>query len=144
MPVISDRTLLRPSLNKLQRWQRISAEAAEQSERLIVPNIYDPISWVKWLNQERDSCRCLCTTRYTTRSLLSVCLSANVKNVVVAVGPEGGWTETEVEEAIVAGYQSVALGTGILRAVTAAVAAVSILRSGFAFASIEPHLHTQP
>ena len=143
VPVISDRTLLRPSLNKLQRWRRISAEAAEQSERLVVPKIYDPISLVKWLNERADTCRYLCTARYTKRHLLSVCLSANTKDIVVAVGPEGGWTGSEIEKAIAVGYQSVTLGTGVLRAVTAAVAAVSVLRSGFEFASIEPHLHTQ-
>ncbi|NJP12595.1 MAG: 16S rRNA (uracil(1498)-N(3))-methyltransferase, partial [Leptolyngbyaceae cyanobacterium RU_5_1] len=42
-PVISDRTLLNPSPPKLERWQRIAQEAAEQSERQIVPTLLPPI-----------------------------------------------------------------------------------------------------
>jgi len=45
VPMISDRTLLHPSLPKLQRWRRIAQEATEQSERQIVPRILDPLEW---------------------------------------------------------------------------------------------------
>ncbi len=47
--------------------------------------------------------------------------------IVVAVGPEGGWTETEVAQAIAAGFEPVSLGGPILRAVTATIAAVCLV-----------------
>ncbi|MEL6383170.1 MAG: 16S rRNA (uracil(1498)-N(3))-methyltransferase [Cyanobacteria bacterium J06626_18] len=143
VPLISDRTLLRPSPNKLQRWRRIAAEAAEQSERLTVPKVYDPIVLPQWLTQRTEKGRYFCVARYIAPSLLSVCLGAGHKATVIAVGPEGGWTESEIETAISADYQLVTLGMGVLRAVTASVAAVSILRSGFEFASIGPHTPRQ-
>ncbi|MEO0987575.1 MAG: 16S rRNA (uracil(1498)-N(3))-methyltransferase [Cyanobacteria bacterium J06639_14] len=143
VPIISDRTLLRPSPSKLQRWRRIAAEAAEQSERLIVPKIYDPIVWSKWLVYEPGSYRCFCVARYTAVPLLSICFSADRERIVVAIGPEGGWTTSEIRDATSVGYQPVTLGMGILRAVTASVAAISILQSGFEFASIEPQTNTK-
>jgi 16S rRNA (uracil1498-N3)-methyltransferase len=45
VPVTSDRTLLKPSTQKVDRWRRIAAEAAEQSERQIVPTVYEPLSF---------------------------------------------------------------------------------------------------
>lgn len=143
VPLISDRTLLRPSANKLQRWRRIAAEAAEQSERLTVPKVYDPIVLPQWLSQKTEKGRYFCVARYIAPSLLSVCLCAGHKATVIAVGPEGGWTESEIETAISADYQLVTLGMGVLRAVTASVAAVSVLRSGFEFANIGPHTPRQ-
>jgi 16S rRNA (uracil1498-N3)-methyltransferase len=50
-----------------------------------------------------------------------------LRPLVVATGPEGGWTAREVERAIAAGYRSVSLGKRILRAVTAPGAAVAII-----------------
>ncbi|MBE7384109.1 MAG: 16S rRNA (uracil(1498)-N(3))-methyltransferase [Leptolyngbya sp. SIO1E4] len=139
VPIISDRTLLRPRLNKLQRWQRIAAEAAEQSERLTVPDLREPISWPEWLAEETNSHRYLCVARHATPSLLTICLSTDIERVVVAIGPEGGWTDAEIEQAIAAGYQPVTLGRRILRAVTAAVAALTILQARFEFASMDPY-----
>lgn len=49
VPIVSDRTLLRPSSQKLQRWQRIATEAAEQCERPTVPQILPPHPWLNWL-----------------------------------------------------------------------------------------------
>ena len=45
IPVISKRTVLKPSPQKVERWRKIAREAAEQSERLIIPNIFDPVSF---------------------------------------------------------------------------------------------------
>ena len=143
VPIISDRTLLRPSPNKLQRWRRIATEAAEQSERLTVPKVYDPIVLPQWLKQNVDGDRFFCVARYTVPSLLSVCLTAGHKKTLIAVGPEGGWTKSEVEAAMLAGCQLVSLGVGVLRSVTASVVAVSILRSGFDFANMVPHTPRQ-
>ncbi|MDB9337574.1 RsmE family RNA methyltransferase, partial [Nodularia spumigena] len=44
-PLLSDRTLLNPSPQKLERWRRIATEAAEQSERAFVPTILEPVSF---------------------------------------------------------------------------------------------------
>ncbi|XHX76213.1 MAG: 16S rRNA (uracil(1498)-N(3))-methyltransferase [Stenomitos frigidus ULC029] len=136
LPVISDRTLLNPSPQKLDRWQRIASEAAEQSERLCVPHITAPIPFTAHLQEassQTDSRlqKYLCVARGSTPHLLN-CLQAStldalLPQVTIAIGPEGGWTEAEVAAAIDAGYQPVSLGSRILRAVTAPLVALSLI-----------------
>lgn len=134
MPVMSDRTLLNPSPQKLERWQRIASEAAEQSERLCVPVIAAPIPFTDYLQQNRQpsgSQQYLCVARGTAPHLLD-CLQASaaapsLPQIMIVIGPEGGWTDAEITAAIAAGYQPVSLGTRILRAVTAPLVALSLI-----------------
>lgn len=140
-PIISDRTLLKPSSQKLERWQRIAQEAAEQSERQLIPPVSAPVAFESYLqtpNQQQQMPNLqqyLCVARGTAPHLLN-CLRHSFKQVLhpletvqirVAIGPEGGWTEQEVEQAIAVGYQPVSLGQRILRSVTAPLVALAII-----------------
>ncbi|MBW4473714.1 MAG: 16S rRNA (uracil(1498)-N(3))-methyltransferase [Stenomitos rutilans HA7619-LM2] len=140
LPVLSDRTLLHPSPQKLERWQRIANEAAEQSERLCVPRIATPVPFVEHLQPEQQSAtrvkKYLCAARGKAPHLLeclqSDCLSLagatpSLTSITIAIGPEGGWTDAEVEQAIAASYQPVSLGSRVLRAVTAPLVALSLI-----------------
>ncbi|MGD1858914.1 MAG: 16S rRNA (uracil(1498)-N(3))-methyltransferase [Leptolyngbyaceae cyanobacterium] len=138
VPILSDRTLPKPSINKLERWRRIAAEAGEQSERLIVPTIQEPLAWASWLARQSQDYRLICVARQSAPTLLSLCCSSQFAAVEVAIGPEGGWTESEFEHAIAHGYQPVTLGSTILRAVTAPVVALALLQAGIEFATINP------
>lgn len=142
VPIVSDRTLPRPSAHKLQRWRRIAAEAGEQSERLTVPLIREPLAWSNWLARESQDFRLICVARQTVPPLLSVCLMSHFTHIEVAIGPEGGWTESEITAAIARGYQPVTLGASILRAVTASVTAIGLLRAGIEFATIDQSIDT--
>ncbi|TFI54227.1 16S rRNA (uracil(1498)-N(3))-methyltransferase [Mastigocladus laminosus UU774] len=133
-PVVSDRTLLNPSPQKLERWRRIAKEAAEQSERTTVPTILEPVSFAKSLSFVTNQ-KYICEARGDYPHLLS-CLQnqengesdlSSQKTIVIATGAEGGWTEAEVESAIQAGFQPVSLGKRILRAVTAPIVALSLV-----------------
>lgn len=127
-PVISDRTLVRPSDQKLERWQRIAKEATEQCERLIIPEISPPLTWANALTLWSENTRFLCVTRLSAPHLLA-CLQSNLPpSITVAIGPEGGWTDAEVEAAVTAGFQPVSLGPNILRAVTAPMVALSLIK----------------
>ncbi|MBW4523995.1 MAG: 16S rRNA (uracil(1498)-N(3))-methyltransferase [Phormidium tanganyikae FI6-MK23] len=123
-PVISDRTLLNPSGNKLDRWRRIAQEAAEQSERQIVPTILEPMPFKTALEQLQADSRYICAERSSSQHLIN-CDFGN--SVIVAIGCEGGWTTQEIESAIKQNYQPVTLGKRILRAVTAPIAAASLI-----------------
>ncbi len=125
-PVLSQRTILKPSDNKLDRWQRIAQEAAEQSERLWVPQIHAPIGLEAALTHFGPGY--ICTARGNPRSLAR-CLAADLseQTLAIAIGPEGGWTPAEVDLAQELGYQPVSLGAGILRAVTAPLAVLAIV-----------------
>jgi 16S rRNA (uracil1498-N3)-methyltransferase len=132
-PVLSDRTLLHPSPQKLERWRRIAAEAAEQSERSFVPTILEPVAFNKGLSFA-NSQQYICVARGEFPHLKD-CLQhkqqmTNDKGqmtIVIATGPEGGWTTEEVENAIATGFQPVSLGRRILRAVTAPIVALSLI-----------------
>jgi 16S rRNA (uracil1498-N3)-methyltransferase len=131
MPVVSDRTLPKPNVQKLERWRRIAQEAAEQSERQIVPTILTPVPFRTGLSGGKQSHQYICVARGSYPHLLS-CLPTTIPDadsgsIIIATGPEGGWTASEVEEAITAGFQPVSLGRRILRAVTAPVVALSVI-----------------
>lgn len=131
IPLLSDRTILKPSPQKLERWRRIAQEAAEQSERQIVPTLYEPISWpevIENLSQNSShSLRLIGVTRQDATPLFSRLQDSTIPSLEIAIGPEGGWTDTEVETALSAGFKPITLGKRILRAVTAPVAAISII-----------------
>jgi 16S rRNA (uracil1498-N3)-methyltransferase len=132
IPVVSDRTLLQPSPQKLERWQRIAQEAAEQSERQVVPEILSPQSWTAALltwNATHSICY-ICEARGAHPHLLT-CLDESCHaphlSIVIATGAEGGWTEAEIAGAIASGYQPVSLGKRIFRAVTAPLVALTLV-----------------
>ena len=147
-PVLSDRTLLHPSPQKLERWRRIAAEAAEQSERSFVPTILEPVTFNTGLSlvtshtlregevpmSFANSQQYICEARGEFPHLKD-CLQhqgqrtndIGQKTIVIATGPEGGWTTQEIENAIAFGFRPVSLGRRILRAVTAPVVALSLI-----------------
>lgn len=145
VPLNSDRTLLNPSPHKLERWRRLTHEAAEQSERQFVPTLLNPIDFSASLQlpEISNAHRYICVARGDAPHLLSCLLERGLKlktsspsnpqppSVVIATGPEGGWTATEVELAKAAGFQPVSLGRRILRAVTAPIIALSLVTSVF-------------
>ncbi|OUL37343.1 16S rRNA (uracil(1498)-N(3))-methyltransferase [Nostoc sp. T09] len=125
-PVLSDRTLLQPSPQKLERWRRIAAEAAEQSERAFVPTILEPVAFSSSLSFE-NSQQYICEARGNLPHIKNCLQHQGQGTIVIATGPEGGWTQQEIESAIAAGFQAVSLGRRILRAVTAPVVALSLV-----------------
>ena len=139
VPLKSERTLLNPSPQKLERWRRLTQEAAEQSERQFVPIILDPVDLAAslQLTDTLDSYRYICVARGDVPHLLTCLLKQDrespASSVVIATGPEGGWTAIEVEQAIAAGFQPVSLGHRILRAVTAPIVALSLVASSFEY-----------
>lgn len=127
IPVISDRTILKPSPHKVQRWRKIATEAAEQSERQIVPHISEPVKFaVAIADSDSVGDKYICVARGKPPTLWD-CLDSPAPEIIIATGCEGGWTEAEVEQAIDCGFQPVSLGRRILRAVTAPITATSLI-----------------
>lgn len=142
VPILSDRTLLRPSGNKLDRWRRIAVEAAEQSEHPYVPTVDAPVPWLNWVQQQpSDALRWLCVTRQQCPHILAQGQQDwPFQTLTLAIGPEGGWADSEVAAASSAGYHPVSLGPAILRAVTAPIAAIALVQGIPQFARIDPSL----
>jgi 16S rRNA (uracil1498-N3)-methyltransferase len=131
IPIISDRTLLKPSGAKIERWTRIAKEAAEQSERKIIPTILEPQPFKTAIIEQNnpESQQLICVARGNNPHLLTYLQQQPQKKIIVITGPEGGWTDQEIQQAIAANFQPVSLGKTILRAITAPIM-VSALVNG--------------
>jgi 16S rRNA (uracil1498-N3)-methyltransferase len=131
-PVLSDRSLLNPSPQKLERWQRIASESAEQSERAVIPTILEPVAFKTAINENTASHSYICEARGDYPHLKQVINNTNTaKEIIIAIGPEGGWTDQELEIAVESGFVAISLGCRILRAVTAPIVAISLIAANF-------------
>jgi len=112
------------------RWERIALEAAQQSERWTVPAITEPITLSKVAAANPSADKFILAERSTETSLTTVTLPAGAdQTVLLSIGPEGGWDEDELRLTREQGYSALSLGSRILRAETAAIAALSIVQS---------------
>jgi 16S rRNA (uracil1498-N3)-methyltransferase len=132
VPVISSRSLIqdpREVENKFERWQRILQEASEQSHRGRVPVLEKPLNYSTAVKQASSSNAC-CLIPWeeeTSLSLREAMRHNTSDNVILLVGPEGGFSKAEVDLACQHGFHSVTLGKRILRMETAAVVASALV-----------------
>jgi len=132
VPVIARRTdshLAAASLKRADRWQRIVRQASEQSRRAAPPEVAPPTK-LSDLADRSDALR-IVLAESERQTLLHDVLNteAAYQRVILAIGPEGGWTEGELKFFQDAGWVSVSLGSTILRAETAAIAATAVVAS---------------
>lgn len=132
IPVIARRTgahLASAALKRTERWRRIVVQAAEQSRRTAPPEVADPMKLQDAAGLSGDL-RVVLSEAEQEMSLKDVlAANQNVSDVLLAIGPEGGWAEDELDLLKKGGWISVSLGPTILRAETAAIAAVAITTS---------------
>jgi len=113
--------------DKLQRWRRIALAAAKQSGRTVVPEVAVPCSWPEVIASAQQ-----CAARLILDPARRERLGCNPpipsldsKEVLVAIGPEGGFSQEETAQAEAAGFRPVTLGARILRSETAGIVAVA-------------------
>lgn len=132
VPVISRRTdahLAAASAKRVERWQRIARQAAEQSRRAVPPEIAPPLKLSDALNFPHALRIVLAESEGQTLLREVVKPQSADGGIVLAVGPEGGWTEDELQSFQQAGWIATSLGNTILRTETAAIAAVALVVS---------------
>ena len=132
VPLISRRTeshLAAAAGKRVERWQRVAHQAAEQSRRAAPPEIAAPLKLSEALKLNRGLRMVLAESEESTllRDVLKP--GARPDEITLAVGPEGGWTEDELQAFGQAGWTPASLGQTILRAETAAIAATAIVVS---------------
>ncbi len=133
-PLITHRSAVRPEPDRASaqrdRWQRIAREAAQQSEQWTIPSIHVPLSLEHWLRPTPLRGQGLVLQeRAGAPSLPDVRWASIPTDITVVVGPEGGWEAQELKALEQRGYQGASLGAPILRAETAALAAISIVQA---------------
>lgn len=130
-PVISERCVVRLSGERAEkrvaRWQEIVVSACEQSGRNIVPKVLPLVTYAQALQQLPQETAKLLMSLNRAQKLSDVRPQSG--KVVFMVGPEGGWTEKEEQQAFDAGFQSVTLGKRVLRTETASLAAIAAMQT---------------
>ncbi|HZQ23216.1 MAG TPA: RsmE family RNA methyltransferase [Terriglobales bacterium] len=122
---LSDRHLAAAAVKRVERWRRIAREAAEQSRRANAPEISLPVSLREGIDQKAEN-RILLSEIERDKFLKQVLEQRSRGSLLLAVGPEGGWTAEENGAFLRAGWTSASVGRTILRAETAAIAAVAV------------------
>ena len=132
VPVLSQKCVARWNLSKPERWHQIIKEAAEQSQRGVLPTLHKPVrfidackraganSFVAWEEERETSIRELLTKKLKSSHI-------NKSAINIFIGPEGGFTSQEIEKARDIGVTSFSLGKRVLRAETAGLVAASII-----------------
>jgi len=127
----SERGLMQAAAKRRSRWEKIAHESSQQARRARLPLIEEAVSFreaagvgadVRLILDESSSVaigKCLPETRTVT------------DRIALLLGPEGGWTDEERAQAHTAGWLSCSLGSTVLRAETAAVAGVSVVRAAW-------------
>jgi 16S rRNA (uracil1498-N3)-methyltransferase len=129
VPVIAGRTdahLAAASAKRVERWRRIALQAAEQSRRAVPSEIAAPIKLRDGANLFSATLRIVLAETEEQSSLREVLASPPGAEIMLAIGPEGGWTDDELRLFHASGWISASLGPTILRAETAAIAATAI------------------
>jgi 16S rRNA (uracil1498-N3)-methyltransferase len=129
VPVIANRTephLAAAASKRKERWERIALQASEQSRRLVPPEISAPMK-LKEIIERRGTLR-IVLSEVEQEVMLKEALESNpsTEDVLLALGPEGGWTQAELDLFEKAGWIPASLGNTILRAETAAIAALAV------------------
>ena len=125
----SEKALLAAADKRAQRWQKILAESAQQSRRLRVPDLRDAMPPAQaFQSQPAGALKLILSERSEAPPLRQAIEAAPVqKSTVLAIGPEGGWTDAEFAAAQSAAFHEASLGKLILRTETAVAAALASL-----------------
>ncbi len=131
-PILARRTekhLAQASAKRVERWRRIVLEASKQSRRSSIPEIADPTPLKTALATEASTIHILLSEVEQATPLRQALETHPTDSVALAIGPEGGWTPEELQLFHEHAWHSVTLGPRILRAETAAIAAVAVASS---------------
>jgi 16S rRNA (uracil1498-N3)-methyltransferase len=137
-PVIARRTekhLAQAAEKRAERWRRIAHEAAQQARRCDVPLIHDPGPLAAWVRAASGATRIVLAEQERTTTLRNLIEEAvksareEMPALEIAIGPEGGWAPSEEALFDANGWRAASLGPRILRAETAAIAALAVVAS---------------
>ncbi|MDP4091863.1 MAG: 16S rRNA (uracil(1498)-N(3))-methyltransferase [Bacillota bacterium] len=132
VPVITERTVVKlgnkPDIDKkVSRWQKISLEAAKQCNRGIIPHIDEPVIFKEALLKAQENDLNIIPFEKENITPLRKSLIPDCRKISFFIGPEGGFSDKEIEDAVNKNVIPVTLGPRILRTETAGIVVLSIL-----------------
>jgi 16S rRNA (uracil1498-N3)-methyltransferase len=128
IPLVTERAIVHPREAKLVRLRKTVVEASKQSGRSRLMVLESPRPWSEVRGSHANGVRLLATPQGKPRKLWPRLVFG--QELIVAVGPEGGFSPAEERMALEAGWVAIRLGEHILRIETAGVAAAAILLAG--------------
>jgi 16S rRNA (uracil1498-N3)-methyltransferase len=137
IPVMTERSVVKISAEKesgrIDRWRKIAKEAAEQSGRTMIPLIEGIKNLDDVLAQKDDFDGRILLWEMEKEMTLKKFLQKNrgIKNLLVLIGPEGGFSRKEADLAKKNGFATVSIGNRILRTETASLAVLSMINYEF-------------
>lgn len=134
----SEKGLIAAAGKRAERWKRILAESAQQARCLRIPDLRDAAKPRDAFRRSNDPLKILLSERNRAKPLREILEPARLEGrkedaarVVMAIGPEGGWTDEELAAAGASGFVEAAIGTHILRTETAVCAAMAAAQYAF-------------
>jgi 16S rRNA (uracil1498-N3)-methyltransferase len=127
VPVIAQRTehhLAKAASKRVERWRKLAREAAQQARRVAPPEIADPAVLKNAIAEEQG--HRIVLSESEDRTSLKSLLAGGEPPLALALGPEGGWSNAELRTFNDNAWAAASLGRTILRAETAAIAAVAV------------------
>lgn len=126
-PVISSRTIVRGT-EKYKRWLRIAKESVRQCGRTVIPIIHEPILFKEFFKTQDERFKGFIFYEDSKRGLKEILPAERATSVYCIMGPEGGFSQDEINMAVSKGFIPAGLGSRILRAETATITALSLLQ----------------
>ena len=111
---------------RMTHWQGVATSACEQSGRATIPEIRTPVSLSQWISASSDSSRVVLSP-FAETGLSSLPISGDT--IALLIGPEGGFSDDEINELKAADITPVSLGPRVLRTETAGPAAIAVLQA---------------
>lgn len=132
VPLVTARSVAQPSSSALKRLERAVVEASKQCGRNVLMKVDAPEKWLSFVvNRDLAEQRWIADPAEDSLSLGEAKQTrGGTEDLIVAIGPEGGFDESETQAASEAGWKRISLGSRILRIETAALALVAAVQSG--------------
>ncbi len=128
-PIVTERAVVDPRQTKLDRLRRAIIESSKQCGRNLLMELEPPIEWNRLVERCPDQVRLI--AHPGGAASVSWPVATPGASITVAIGPEGGFTEAEVEAANARGWLPIHLGPTLLRIETAGIAAAAIALSRY-------------
>jgi 16S rRNA (uracil1498-N3)-methyltransferase len=124
----SEKALLTAAPKRAERWKKILLEASQQSRRVRLPSLAALEKPEAALSTHKEGLCVMLSERADAPPLRTILGGQTSQKATLAIGPEGGWTDSEFDAAHRAGFQEASLGRLILRTETAVVTALASLK----------------
>lgn len=134
IPVIAERTEVKLDAERAEKrvahWRSVIVSACEQSGRARIPSLFAPLPLLQAIPAPAEKSLRLTLDPFADTSLATLAVPAATP-IVIAIGPEGGWSPRDRDALRAAGFIGLRLGPRILRTETAGLAAIAALQSRF-------------